>query len=46
MLESLKRISFGALIVSIDADQKEVFDFLRQNFVEAIALIDTINYGK
>lgn len=31
---------------TVDADQKEIFDFLRQKFVEAIALIDTINYGK
>lgn len=31
---------------TVDSDQKEVFDFLRQKFVEAIALIDTIKYGK
>lgn len=31
---------------TVHADQKEVFGFLRQKFVEAIALIDTIKYGK
>jgi len=31
---------------TVDVDQKEVFGFLRQKFVEAIALIDTIKYGK
>ena len=31
---------------TVDADQKEIFDFLRQKFVEAIALIDAIKYGK